>query len=162
MKKKFSLYFYNISLNNYYISLFIGSIWFIPYLSTFGIIKYPLILGGVVVKSFDQGWSEYFGGQHLYSRLTKYSQIILIIQNNNLKIYLITFVLWVIILFNLIIFLYSNSLYLEYDTEDVMEIILIFEYSELILVIYKNYIFYFYNENVRFLLNYINRSINGI
>ena len=100
-----SLYFYNKSLNNYILRNFIGSMWFIPYLSTYGIIKYPLMLGGVVVKSFDQGWSEYLGGQHLYSKLVKYSQLSLIIQNNNLKVYLITFVLWVIILFMLIIFL---------------------------------------------------------
>jgi NADH-ubiquinone oxidoreductase chain 5 len=50
-----SLYFYNKSLNNYILRNFIGSMWFIPYLSTYGIIKYPLMLGGVVVKSFDQG-----------------------------------------------------------------------------------------------------------
>nr|QLY89455.1 NADH dehydrogenase subunit 5 [Pseudocollinella humida] len=100
-----SLYFYNKSLGNYFLSLFMGSMWFMPYLSTYGIVKYPLVLGGVVVKSFDQGWSEYFGGQHLYSKLVKFSQISLIIQNNNLKIYLMTFVLWVIILFNLMIFM---------------------------------------------------------
>lgn len=118
-----SLYFFNKSLNYYVYSLFIGSIWFIPYLSTYGIIKYPLIIGNQVVKSFDQGWSEYFGGQHLYNKLVNYSQLSLIIQNNNLKVYLIIFVLWLIILFNMIIFIYSNSLYLEYNTEDVMEII---------------------------------------
>nr|QLY89608.1 NADH dehydrogenase subunit 5 [Rachispoda cryptochaeta] len=100
-----SLYFYNKSFNNYYMSMFMGSMWFMPYMSTFGIMKYPLILGGVVFKSFDQGWSEYFGGQYLYFNLVKYSQISLMIQNNNLKIYLMTFVLWVIILFNLMIFM---------------------------------------------------------
>jgi len=31
-----------------------------------------------------------------------------------------------------------------------------------IIVINKNIEFYYYNENVRFYLNYINRSINGI
>nr|QLY90000.1 NADH dehydrogenase subunit 5 [Spelobia clunipes] len=105
MISNISLHFFNKSLNNYYLSLFMGGMWFMPYLSTYGIVKYPLVLGNMVVKSFDQGWSEYFGGQHLYYKLVKYSQLSLMIQNNNLKIYLMTFVLWVIILFSLMIFM---------------------------------------------------------
>lgn len=119
-----SLYFFNKSLNNYNLTMFVSSIWFIPYISTYGIIKYPLILGQEVVKSFDQGWSEFIGGQYLYNKLIDFSKLSLYIQNNNLKIYLLLFVLWILILFNFIIFNYSNSLYLEYNTEDVREIIL--------------------------------------
>lgn len=133
-----SLFFYNKALNNYNSSYFLGSMWFIPYISTYGIINYSLIVGKMVVKSFDQGWSEYFGGQQLYYNLVKNSQLNQILQNNNLKIYLLSFIFWIIILYMYIICFYSNSLYLEYDTEDVREINLIFEYNELILVIYKN------------------------
>nr|QNE85551.1 NADH dehydrogenase subunit 5 [Suillia flava] len=94
-----SFFFFNKSLNYYYGSLFAGSMWFMPYISTYGVIKYPLNLGLYVVKSFDQGWSEYFGGQHIYNKLVNYSQINNVFQHNNLKIYLMIFVLWVVILF---------------------------------------------------------------
>lgn len=105
-----SLFFYNKALNNYNISYFLGSIWFIPYISTYGIINYSLIIGKILVKSFDQGWSEYFGGQQLYLNLKKNSQLNQILQNNNLKIYLLSFIFWIIILYLYIICFYSNSL----------------------------------------------------
>lgn len=106
-----SLFFKNKALNNYNSSYFLGSIWFIPYISTYGLINYPLIIGKIIIKSFDQGWSEYFGGQKLYNNLIKSSQLNQILQNNNLKIYLLRFVFWVIILYLCVICLYSNSLY---------------------------------------------------
>jgi NADH-ubiquinone oxidoreductase chain 5 len=105
-----NLFYFNKSLNNYYITIFFRRIWFIPYISTYGIINYPLKLGNIVIKSFDQGWSEFLGGQYLYKNLVNYSQLNFYTQNNSLKIYLILFVLWIIILFNFIIFIYSNSL----------------------------------------------------
>nr|QLY89498.1 NADH dehydrogenase subunit 5 [Empis livida] len=104
------LYFINKSLNYYLFSKFLGSMWFMPYLSTYGIIFYPLNLGGYVYKSFDQGWSEYFGAQQLYNYLVSMSKLNQSIQNNNLKIYLLMFVLWVILLLSLILFMYLNSL----------------------------------------------------
>nr|YP_009660958.1 NADH dehydrogenase subunit 5 [Eristalinus vicarians]QCT09722.1 NADH dehydrogenase subunit 5 [Eristalinus vicarians] len=93
-----SLFFINKSLNNYYLSVFAGSMWFMPYISTYGIINYSLKLGMNVVKNFDQGWSEFMGSQNLYKQLVNYSQFNYIIQNNNLKIYLLIFVLWIMIL----------------------------------------------------------------
>lgn len=105
-----NLFFYNKSLNSYYLTLFLRGMWFIPYISTYGIINYPLKLGRRVIKSFDQGWSEFLGGQYLYKTLVHYSQFNSYLQNNNLKIYLILFVLWIIILFSFLIFMYSNSL----------------------------------------------------
>nr|CAB45095.2 NADH dehydrogenase (ubiquinone) chain 5 [Ceratitis capitata] len=95
-----SLYYFNKSLNSYLLSYFFGSMWFMPFISTYGIINYPLILGGVVSKSFDQGWSEFLGGQNLYNHLVKYSQYSYFMHNNNLKIYLMLFILWIIFLFS--------------------------------------------------------------
>nr|YP_009179664.1 NADH dehydrogenase subunit 5 [Calliphora vomitoria]ALK60703.1 NADH dehydrogenase subunit 5 [Calliphora vomitoria] len=94
-----SLFFYNKALNNYNSSYFLGSMWFMPYISTYGIINYSLIIGSMTVKSFDQGWSEYFGGQQLYSNLVKNSQLNQMLQNNNLKIYLLSFIFWIMILY---------------------------------------------------------------
>nr|YP_010894866.1 NADH dehydrogenase subunit 5 [Amiota spinifemorata]WJW73379.1 NADH dehydrogenase subunit 5 [Amiota spinifemorata] len=100
-----NLYFMNKSLKNYFISMFMGSMWFMPYIVTYGIIYWPLNYGQFIIKSFDQGWSEYFGSQNLSQKLEKYSQLIFIMQNNNLKIYLLLFVFWIMILFNLMLFL---------------------------------------------------------
>nr|QIC20372.1 NADH dehydrogenase subunit 5 [Oreogeton sp. DY-2020] len=98
-------YFLNKSLSCYNLVKFLGDMWFMPYISTYGIIFYPLNLGDSVMKSFDQGWSEYFGGQQLYIKLTNYSRINQVVQNNNLKIYFLSFILWIFILLTLFIFL---------------------------------------------------------
>nr|YP_010693185.1 NADH dehydrogenase subunit 5 [Zeugodacus rubellus]QVL29324.1 NADH dehydrogenase subunit 5 [Ceratitis ditissima]WCB98431.1 NADH dehydrogenase subunit 5 [Zeugodacus rubellus] len=95
-----SLYYFNKSLNNYLSSYYFGSMWFMPFISTYGVVNYPLILGGIVSKSFDQGWSEFLGGQNLYNQLVKYSQYNFLVSNNNLKIYLMLFILWIIFLFS--------------------------------------------------------------
>nr|YP_010627181.1 NADH dehydrogenase subunit 5 [Syritta vitripennis]WBK26885.1 NADH dehydrogenase subunit 5 [Syritta vitripennis] len=100
---KISLFFINKSLNNYYLSMFVGSMWFMPYISTYGLVNYSLKLGYLVVKNFDQGWSEFLGSQNLYTQLVRYSQFNYVIQNNNLKIYFLIFVLWILILFFLIL-----------------------------------------------------------
>nr|WCB98314.1 NADH dehydrogenase subunit 5 [Dacus trimacula] len=95
-----SLFYFNKSLNSYLISYFFGSMWFMPYISTYGLINHSLVLGGNVSKSFDQGWSEFLGGQNMYSEFVKYSRYMFVMHNNNLKIYLLLFVLWVIFLFS--------------------------------------------------------------
>jgi len=92
-----SLFFINKSIENYGISYFSGTMWFIPIISVIGVIKPPLALGLITIKSIDQGWREYFGGQIIYYSLKKYSLYLQLIQNNNLKIYLLTFILWIII-----------------------------------------------------------------
>jgi NADH-ubiquinone oxidoreductase chain 5 len=97
-----SLYFFNKSLNFYSFSNLNISIWFIPVLSTLGIIFYPLIIGYKTIKSFDQGWSEFIGGQKFYSLIKYFSLINQFLQNNRLKVYLILFVFWVFILVALI------------------------------------------------------------
>ena len=90
--------FLNKSLNHYLFMFLNRSIWFIPFLSTIGVVKYPLIIGNFSIKSFDQGWSEYLGGQKIYSLIKYFSIVNQFFQNNNLKIYLILFVFWIIFL----------------------------------------------------------------
>nr|YP_010710918.1 NADH dehydrogenase subunit 5 [Ochlerotatus serratus]WDA91145.1 NADH dehydrogenase subunit 5 [Ochlerotatus serratus] len=99
------LFFFNKSLVFYNFSFFSGSMWFMPVISTIGVIKWPLVLGMHSYKSFDQGWSEYFGGQMLYKQLKNYSLYVQEFQNNNLKIYLLSYMLWVIILVMMTLFL---------------------------------------------------------
>ncbi|YP_009255447.1 NADH dehydrogenase subunit 5 (mitochondrion) [Anopheles bellator] len=96
------LFFMNKSLNYYNFIYFIGSMWFMPIISTIGVINYPLKLGLYSYKSFDQGWSEYFGAQMLYFKLKFYSLYLQEFQNNNLKIYMLSYMLWFIVLLMLI------------------------------------------------------------
>lgn len=98
-----SFYFYNKALNLSNFRSFVGGIWFIPLLSSLGLIFYPFYIGMLVVKRFDQGWSEYFGGQHLYNKLSHFSMVNQFSQNNNLKVYLFRFILWIILLICLIL-----------------------------------------------------------
>nr|WNZ34449.1 NADH dehydrogenase subunit 5 [Haemagogus janthinomys] len=99
------LFFFNKSMDFYNFSFFSGSMWFMPMVSTIGVIKWPLILGMYSYKSFDQGWSEYFGGQMLYKQLKNCSLYVQEFQNNNLKIYLLSYMLWVIVLVLMMLFL---------------------------------------------------------
>lgn len=57
--KLFSIYLYKISS-------FSGSMWFIPFFSTYGVSFSPLELGYRATRVFDSGWMEFFGGQGLY------------------------------------------------------------------------------------------------
>lgn len=92
------IYFLNKSLNLYLFSFINISMWFIPILSTIRIIYYPLVLGFNTIKSFDQGWTEFIGGQKFYSLIKNYSSLNQFLQDNNLKIYMILFISWVFIL----------------------------------------------------------------
>nr|ULR86942.1 NADH dehydrogenase subunit 5 [Macquartia sp. 1 HNL-2022a] len=94
-----SLFFFNKSLNMYNFSMFLGTMWFMPYISTYGVIMYPLLIGKFTMKVFDQGWSEYFGGQFLYHNLIMSSKLVQDLHNNNLKIYLLSFIFWILILY---------------------------------------------------------------
>nr|YP_010511701.1 NADH dehydrogenase subunit 5 [Palaeoagraecia brunnea]UXL83025.1 NADH dehydrogenase subunit 5 [Palaeoagraecia brunnea] len=90
---------YSLQALKFHLSyFFMGSMWFTPFISTYGVNYYPLMLGNQVSKSFDQGWSEDWGGQMFYSWSSNYSGIIQWWQNNSLKIYLISFALWVFLL----------------------------------------------------------------
>jgi NADH-ubiquinone oxidoreductase chain 5 len=96
----FNFYFLNKSLRFYFFRSLNFGMWFIPFLSTFGVIFYPLNYGQIIVKIFDIGWLEFFGGQNFkLNFINFYSFVIQIFQNNNLKIYLLFILFWVILLF---------------------------------------------------------------
>jgi NADH-ubiquinone oxidoreductase chain 5 len=107
--RNISFYFVNKSLNFYYFRFFNSSIWFMPLISTIRIIFYPLVLGFNSLKVFDQGWSEYLGGQKIYYSIKQLAIFSQLTQNNNLKTYFLIFIFWVILLI-ILIFLYLNSL----------------------------------------------------
>nr|YP_010835970.1 NADH dehydrogenase subunit 5 [Perlomyia kappa]WGC89489.1 NADH dehydrogenase subunit 5 [Perlomyia kappa] len=91
-------------LRNQFLTSFFGSMWFLPFLSTYGVSFSPLNLGGSVMKSFDHGWSELIGAQGLYNFFMLNSKITQSWQNSELKTYLISFILWIIIVMCLVVF----------------------------------------------------------
>nr|AUJ22848.1 NADH dehydrogenase subunit 5 [Ignelater luminosus] len=91
---------YSLKAMDYlYSSLFFSSMWNLPVLSTFGVNYYPIYFGGLYYKSFDHGWSEYFGSQNIYNNMSGYSKFFQLIFGNNIKIYLSFLVVWVLCLF---------------------------------------------------------------
>uniref|UniRef100_A0AB38ZGC9 NADH-ubiquinone oxidoreductase chain 5 n=1 Tax=Lucanus liuyei TaxID=2952596 RepID=A0AB38ZGC9_9SCAR len=79
-------------------SYFFGSMWNMLYISTFGINYYPLIMGKKFYEGIDQGWSEYYGGQNFFSCLMGLSCIFQFLYKNNLKLFMVLTVMWVIFL----------------------------------------------------------------
>nr|ALO77408.1 NADH deshydrogenase subunit 5 [Agonum muelleri] len=95
---KFSVSWLSNSLKFYKYSYFFGFMWFMPNISTFTMNYVPLIMSYNLYKSFDQGWNEYFGGQGMYESMKKNSIFFQFLQNNNMKIYLILIILWLVML----------------------------------------------------------------
>nr|AND96244.1 NADH deshydrogenase subunit 5 [Scaptodera rhadamistus] len=95
---KLSLSYQLLTLNYINISLFVSLMWNMPNLSTFGVNYYPLKLGNMIYKNFDQGWSEFLGAQNIYMNIKNSSVFLQFLYNNNLKIFLLLTVLWMMIL----------------------------------------------------------------
>lgn len=91
------------SLERYKRVVFSGSMWFIPFLSTYGVRSGFLKLGVKYHRVGDRGWSEFYGGQGIYSLVRKGSRDLQVFQDNSLKVYILSFLLWLIVLFFLII-----------------------------------------------------------
>jgi NADH-ubiquinone oxidoreductase chain 5 len=84
-------------------------LWFIPFFSTYGVSFGPLGFGYGSMRVFDSGWIEYFGGQGLYWVLFNLGMVNQWIQYSSLRVFLVFFVMWVVILLFLLSF-YLNSL----------------------------------------------------
>lgn len=101
---KINFFSFNKSINFYFFSYFSSSMWFLPLISTVGVIFFPINFGLKIFKSLDQGWEEFFGIQQFFKYFVKISKFNILFQFNNLKIYFIIFVFWILILFFLILF----------------------------------------------------------
>nr|WGO58179.1 NADH dehydrogenase subunit 5 [Centrocolumna ericea] len=94
-----------LSMKFYSFSSFLGTMWYMPYIFTYGVSYYPLIIGYNSLKSFDHGWNEYFGGQGLYFMFMKMSNINQFWQYNNLKLFMLFFVMWIIIIMFMLMYI---------------------------------------------------------
>nr|QHI41723.1 NADH dehydrogenase subunit 5 [Eudemis lucina] len=92
------IYSMNKFLYTYNLSNFLSLMWFMPNLSTYGVSYVFLNFGQSLLKIIDMGWSEMYSGQGMFFILKKYSVMYYFYQMNNFKIYLFSFVLWMVIL----------------------------------------------------------------
>nr|YP_010287553.1 NADH dehydrogenase subunit 5 [Dioryctria rubella]UKT61884.1 NADH dehydrogenase subunit 5 [Dioryctria rubella] len=99
MVSKMNIYSFNKFLNTYNLSNFLCLMWFMPNLSTYGLNYYILVLSQDLLKNIDMGWSEMYSGQGMYNILKNYSIFMNFYQMNNLKIYLFSFIIWMMIFF---------------------------------------------------------------
>nr|YP_010327058.1 NADH dehydrogenase subunit 5 [Earias clorana]UNP54321.1 NADH dehydrogenase subunit 5 [Earias clorana] len=99
------IYSVNKFLMTYKMSNFLGMMWFMPNLSTYGLNYYFLNYGNNLLKNVDLGWSELYSGWGLMNIMQKYSSIYNNFHLNNFKIYLISFFL---IMIMMLLFLLLN------------------------------------------------------
>nr|YP_009524398.1 NADH dehydrogenase subunit 5 [Echinoecus nipponicus]AXR86894.1 NADH dehydrogenase subunit 5 [Echinoecus nipponicus] len=86
------------SMKVYNFVVLAGSMWFLPFLSSYNNSKISLLTGGNLQKMSDKGWYEYFGSQGVYSLLSKGFFMFYSIQTmNSVKIYMKMFFISVVI-----------------------------------------------------------------
>nr|YP_004935151.1 NADH dehydrogenase subunit 5 [Kallima inachus]AES86221.1 NADH dehydrogenase subunit 5 [Kallima inachus] len=98
------IYSINKFMMTYNLSNFLCLMWFMPYLSTYGLNIYFLKLGQSLLKNVDMGWSEMYSGQGMFNIIKKYSIFYNFYQINNFKIYLFSFFFWMLIFYLLLLF----------------------------------------------------------
>nr|YP_009116478.1 NADH dehydrogenase subunit 5 [Cherax bicarinatus]AJD80506.1 NADH dehydrogenase subunit 5 [Cherax bicarinatus] len=87
------------SIGFYSYVVFMGSMWFMPILSTFSMSRWSLKSGESFFKVGDKGWSEYFGGEGGFDSLMKGSGYLQLSQENMVMIYMKGFFIWVVVMF---------------------------------------------------------------
>nr|YP_010024729.1 NADH dehydrogenase subunit 5 [Colias fieldii]QOQ35008.1 NADH dehydrogenase subunit 5 [Colias fieldii]WAR69114.1 NADH dehydrogenase subunit 5 [Colias fieldii] len=91
-----NLFSMNKFIMTYKLSNYLSMMWFLPNLSTYGLNYKFLNLGQVLMKTVDLGWSELYSGQGMFMILKNNSIIMNYLQTNNYKIYLYSFILWML------------------------------------------------------------------
>jgi len=91
---------YKLSCLNFYRRrVFRGSIWNIPFLSTYRGVKFRCEVGQIQFRVADKGWREYLGGQGSFSLFIKNSVLLQVLQDRSIKIFIKIFLIRLIILF---------------------------------------------------------------
>nr|WAT94179.1 NADH dehydrogenase subunit 5 [Oryctes rhinoceros]WAT94205.1 NADH dehydrogenase subunit 5 [Oryctes rhinoceros] len=96
---KFSLSYSLKSMMCMKTSLFFSNMWNMPYISTFGVNYYPLLIGGEIYKIVDQGWSEYYGSQNIFFRMSRFSIFLQFLYYNNLKVFMLLTSMWLMYMY---------------------------------------------------------------
>nr|AGA56178.1 NADH dehydrogenase subunit 5 [Polycheles typhlops] len=77
---------------------FWGSMWFMPFLSTLGVSSLKLKAGSYFQVIGDKGWLEKLGGQGSYFLSGSCSQFLSGLQSGNMKLFMKSFLVWMVIL----------------------------------------------------------------
>nr|YP_010716193.1 NADH dehydrogenase subunit 5 [Parnassius honrathi]WDE75942.1 NADH dehydrogenase subunit 5 [Parnassius honrathi] len=93
------IYSLNKFLMTYNLSNFLSLMWFMPNLSTYGLNFYILNYSQGLMKNIDLGWVEMYSGQGMFKIIKNYSIFYYLYQMNNFKIYLFSFILWMMIFY---------------------------------------------------------------
>nr|YP_010613557.1 NADH dehydrogenase subunit 5 [Graphium sarpedon]WAR51432.1 NADH dehydrogenase subunit 5 [Graphium sarpedon]WHN78813.1 NADH dehydrogenase subunit 5 [Graphium cloanthus] len=101
---KMMVYSNNKFLLFFKLSNFLSLMWFMPNLSTYSLNYYFLSVGYNFNKNIDLGWSEFYSGQGMFKILKNYSIFYNFFQINNFKIYLFSFILWMMIYYMMMMF----------------------------------------------------------
>nr|QFG40096.1 NADH dehydrogenase subunit 5 [Munidopsis verrilli] len=88
-----------MGLRGYSVSVFSGSMWNMPSLSTINLSKFSLSGGQHWFKVLDKGWSESLGGQGGFYLLMSNSVYHQIFQENSVKVFMKGFLLSLVVLF---------------------------------------------------------------
>nr|QGT77303.1 NADH dehydrogenase subunit 5 [Lophopotamon yenyuanense] len=91
-----------MSLKKYFLVSGLGSMWFMPFLSSMKNSEVTMKVGNLVEFSGEKGWFEYFGPQGLYWKMTQLFLILNESQMNKVKIYMKMFILSMLV----VLFLY--------------------------------------------------------
>nr|YP_009571941.1 NADH dehydrogenase subunit 5 [Narosa nigrisigna]QBH74720.1 NADH dehydrogenase subunit 5 [Narosa nigrisigna] len=83
----------------YSLSNFLCLMWFLPNLSTYGINYNFMIFSKKLLKNIDMGWMELYSSQGIFKIMKNYTIFYNFYQLNNFKIYLFSFILWMLIFF---------------------------------------------------------------
>nr|YP_010988543.1 NADH dehydrogenase subunit 5 [Medeopteryx incisura]WOR80687.1 NADH dehydrogenase subunit 5 [Medeopteryx incisura] len=96
---EFSKFNFNYELkSNNLLMLFLASMLNMPILSTYFVNFYFLKFSDFYYKNVDLGWFEYFGSQNLYQNIKYNSNFFQLLFNNNLKIYFIFLIIFMLLL----------------------------------------------------------------
>nr|YP_010564878.1 NADH dehydrogenase subunit 5 [Pallenopsis pilosa]UZA61333.1 NADH dehydrogenase subunit 5 [Pallenopsis pilosa] len=102
------IFVFIMTVNNFYNNImvwFFGQMWFISVMSGQFLLKYPFYMSYFILKVFDLGLSEMYGGQGMYKSLAKISGKFNSLNYYNLLYYYLSFLLWLIIIFMFYMFL---------------------------------------------------------
>nr|AMX74011.1 NADH dehydrogenase subunit 5 [Scydosella musawasensis] len=80
------------------LSMFLGSMWFMPFMNTWKLNYGPLNISSSNYFLIDQGWSEYYGVKNLYMKMKNVSLFMNFIWSNTLNYYFMILMCWFILL----------------------------------------------------------------
>nr|UZA66686.1 NADH dehydrogenase subunit 5 [Tanystylum sp. JZ-2022] len=94
----------SIQIYSMLLTYFLGQMWFLSYLSGQYMMKYPLYFSMYLVKSFDSGVLEFYGGQGLMQNFYGFNFHFSKLSYMNMISYYVFFFIWLFVIFILVLF----------------------------------------------------------